>query len=1237
MAELIGRERPAAILRGEVERALVSHGALVLVTGEAGIGKSTLVAGAAEEAVRGGARLLTGACWEGEGAPGHWPWVQVLRQLAPEVGLESLAAGREAFQLYDAVTALLVEAARERPVVVVLEDLHWADPASLRLLEFVVRHAWFERLLVIGTYRDAEVDGPLSLPLEAKAVTLTLTGLDVAGVGRLVACTTGVVPEPELVAQIHRRTGGNPFFVEQTARLWQGGSPLATIPPGVGAAIRRRLSRLAGEVLKVLRMAAVLGREFTTHTLTTALTSANASPASTSNNDSPTTTSPSANAPSATIPTSNNDSATTADPSTYGGSPPTADPSTYGSPSTTLTGRTPTSGNGSLISTGSSTAGTLTRPSTNGIPTSENGSPTTAGPSAGGSPTSPSTDGAPAATSTPNHHSAATTGRSTGDFSAATWPFFSARPSSGTWPSSGGGYLPEGRLRAPAMTHASPSPVLKALGQAVAAKLVVSHGSGRYAFVHDLVRETLYADLDDASRATLHAAALAALDTAPPATRAHHACLAAAPEAVDLLLAAARDAEGRMADEEAVGHYRRALDLTPASEPRRRATIGFDLSTAQHRAGDTAAGARTLESALALTRHLDAPDLLAIAALKVHDLSFAGGGRWTAFVHDAHHKLVNGTTSPVPFTGLDVSTNTSPNPRMDPRTDTRTGIAPDTVGCDGAGGLDTVEGGGSGGLDRRHEAWAGTRRMDAEDRLHAAARDLTEVAADLARHGEDNEALAYSLLSRLGVIWGPGSTAERLAITEELSAVAGRAGDDQLDLTARSWRVGALLELGNPRCLSEQRAFTARAEASGLRLFQHEAAVLRAMFATFTGRFDEAATHIDAAYELGEQPGIGRHDLRWMQRWSAALLRGRFDVAETVLAEMEQAGSPHFPLYRAVTATQRGGDGEVVLRYLAQIMAGGEQYLRWMAPLWLRFQAQAAARSRDPVLCERARAAIAPYVGQWGVTATVAVEGPYAHWMAVLDAAQERWDDAVAGFTAAYRAADVLGARPWSVESRARLAEVLQARGDDASALIEQVEWEAAELGMLVSLPRPRAGSFRFDGAVWVLTFAGRTVHLPDSKGLADLRVLLARPGRDVPAVELLDPAGGEVVVAARGLGGDDVLDEEARVRYRRRLELLDEEIDRAVELGEERRAADLDAERQALLDELRTATGLGGRPRRLGDEAERARKAVTNRIRNTLRLLDQRHPELAAHLRASVSTGSTCSYHPASEVHWAT
>ncbi|WP_220449038.1 hypothetical protein [Nonomuraea mesophila] len=158
---------------------------------------------------------------------------------------------------------------------------------------------------------------------------------------------------------------------------------------------------------------------------------------------------------------------------------------------------------------------------------------------------------------------------------------------------------------------------------------------------------------------------------------------------------------------------------------------------------------------------------------------------------------------------------------------------------------------------------------------------------------------------------------------------------------------------------------------------------------------------------------------------------------------------------------------------------------------------------------------------------------------------------------------------------------------------------------------------------------------MPDAKGLRDLHTLLSRPGDDVPAVRLLDPAGGELVVAARRMGGDDVLDEEAKSSYRRRLAQLDEEIDRAVELGDDRRAAESDRERAALLEELRAAAGLGGRTRRLGDEAERARKTVTARIRDTLRKLDHAHPELAAHLRATVSTGSTCRYQPDTTISW--
>jgi hypothetical protein len=170
---------------------------------------------------------------------------------------------------------------------------------------------------------------------------------------------------------------------------------------------------------------------------------------------------------------------------------------------------------------------------------------------------------------------------------------------------------------------------------------------------------------------------------------------------------------------------------------------------------------------------------------------------------------------------------------------------------------------------------------------------------------------------------------------------------------------------------------------------------------------------------------------------------------------------------------------------------------------------------------------------------------------------------------------------------------------------------------------------------VWRLVYAGTVTHLPDAKGLHDLRLLLSRPGVDVPAVELLDPVAGPELVAARRLGGDPILDDEAKARYRRHLQRLDDEIDRAAARGDDRKVAALDVERTALLAELRAAAGLAGRTRRLGDEAERARKAVTARIRDTLRRLDDRHPALAAHLRATVSTGSSCRYLPEEPVPW--
>jgi hypothetical protein len=160
------------------------------------------------------------------------------------------------------------------------------------------------------------------------------------------------------------------------------------------------------------------------------------------------------------------------------------------------------------------------------------------------------------------------------------------------------------------------------------------------------------------------------------------------------------------------------------------------------------------------------------------------------------------------------------------------------------------------------------------------------------------------------------------------------------------------------------------------------------------------------------------------------------------------------------------------------------------------------------------------------------------------------------------------------------------------------------------------------DGATWRLTYDGRVAHLPDAKGLHDLATLVANPGRDVHVLTLLGRPGPAA-------GSDPVLDDTARSAYRQRLADIERELDEADRVGDPATGAALTEERAALVAELASATGLAGRARRLGDESESARKTVSARIRDSLRRVEQVHPELGRHLRDSLSIGTVCRYTP--------
>ena len=308
----VGRESELAELLAGVESAVAGRGGLYLLEGEPGIGKSRLAEELTVHARARGAYVLVGRCWEAGGAPAYWPWVQSLRsyiaerdaehvreelgagaaeltQLLPELGdLESdisvpPASDPEAarFRLFDAAASFLARAAADRPIVLVLDDLHAADEPSLLLLQFLARGLDETRLLVVAAYRD--VDPTLRDPLSSALAELTrerstrriaLAGLAESDVAEYISLTAGVAPEPATVAAIHAQTEGNALFVDEVTRLLiaEGGlgrglGASVGIPQGVRDVIHRRLRRLPPDCRETLTMASVLGREFEVETL----------------------------------------------------------------------------------------------------------------------------------------------------------------------------------------------------------------------------------------------------------------------------------------------------------------------------------------------------------------------------------------------------------------------------------------------------------------------------------------------------------------------------------------------------------------------------------------------------------------------------------------------------------------------------------------------------------------------------------------------------------------------------------------------------------------------------------------------------------------------------------------------------------------------------------------------------------------------------------------------------------
>jgi hypothetical protein len=188
---------------------------------------------------------------------------------------------------------------------------------------------------------------------------------------------------------------------------------------------------------------------------------------------------------------------------------------------------------------------------------------------------------------------------------------------------------------------------------------------------------------------------------------------------------------------------------------------------------------------------------------------------------------------------------------------------------------------------------------------------------------------------------------------------------------------------------------------------------------------------------------------------------------------------------------------------------------------------------------------------------------------------------------------------------------------------------EVASAAPYAAAHAPRVAVLRREGDYWTVVYAESTSRLRDMKGLAFLGHLLRHPGREFHALDLIRMQTAGSVSEARADHGIEVLDPQAKAAYRRRLEELRAELDEAEDFNDSGRAERAREEMEAIAEHLASAVGLGGRDRKAGSAAERARTAVTQRVRSAIKRIAEQHPALADHLAGRIETGTFCIYRP--------
>ncbi len=764
-----------------------------------------------------------------------------------------------------------------------------------------------------------------------------------------------------------------------------------------------------------------------------------------------------------------------------------------------------------------------------------------------------------------------------------------------------------------------PGDVVGELDEAVAAGLAAVE-EGRVVLAHPLVRSALVAELPAARARRLHLdlahllePALAAEPLLAAEVAEHLVAalpLGSAEEATAMGLRAAQNAAAATAYEEAAAHYARHLQLAGPGSPH-RLTLLIGYGEVLLSLGDVDGARRT---------HLAAADLARstgdAAGLARSALAFSAGlsGFEVRLWDQTQIDLIDEALVALPE-------------------------------ADSAVRADL--------LARLSVAVSFTDRQQQRPAL-------AELAVAMARRAGAPLTVARALAAWCDAYAGPDDAERRERAADEIVATARGSGERGLELLGLRLRVVAHLEQGRRREASaDMRSFERAAEALGQPLFAWYVPLWHGFDALLAGDLPAVERLSTEAARIGRQAeSRNAETLAFVQGiWSAvADLRGAAKMAElshlfevdAELGELSPDGGLMLGLFPGQPDHVRRAACERIDALLAALPVDAEYVSSLCHAAYSLWEADEDARFARPLYdallphahrfvvdgiaagshgsAERLLGALATLGGDHEVA-----EGHFQRALAAnrdfgdrLDAAHTRWM-----YGEMLRRRGGPGDAERSVTELAAAADEYAAMGiaSRAAMVAEQLEGR----GPAVPATAPGTGVFRRDGDLWRAVFRGREVGLRPLKGYADLAVLLALPGREV---HVLDLAGARAQVTG---DAGEVIDPQARAAYRRRLEELEDDLTEADRRGDVDAADRARTEKEFLVAELTAAYGLGGRARRAGDPAERARTTVTWRIREAIKRIDEGHPELAGHLRASVRTGVFCCYEPEQPHRWET